>query len=801
MGNLAYFRPRILDRSYLSKEIDPGEDRKDGAAFRIAKKTKEWVLLQDGALIENVYPETAPALVTWDGQGMLLFTADNGSENELQFTDIQWSHFDGQAWSTPLPVVSDTRAEFHPQLAVDGFGRVIAVWERIRDTALAEADLTEFASRLEIVWAVWDDGLNAWSEPQELTENEILDCQPLLAGPMSDGSLALVWIQSPENRVIAGLGEETTDRVIWSRFEPDTQTWSVPAILLESQKGRISQTLGAGGNEAAYVWARDMDGDLTSMQDQELFLVQWIDDEWEDPVQLSNNLIQDCGPALHFTPDGKPLLVWKQGHDLVFTREFSSTPQIIRLGVEMEVINRVQIASGNQDKIGVFWTNPGNEGPALHYRLWEPESDVWSEDLLLFDDPLWEGPWAQAWLSAEDLLIACSRTHVHKVSRSVELAPGEWIPVEDFPEPVRTDLEVQIKSLGRDLELTADNFEVESFNGLPGDLVHLRARIVNRGELPVPNPCVAFFAGNPDHEGQRIGEAELDNWIAGGGSWTAELDWSCPASESRQQISAWVDPDFFVEEKRENNNKAITLFGGTDLVLELLSNHVMKDGSMRVRCEIWNGGFPTSSAGTLLLSREDNHDETLFTVEYPALEPGERAQVEMSPGPETHAEGVERFLLELEPAADNPEDCDVSNNSLVFSSLMRLDQDGDGIGDGWEKEYGLDPQNPADALLDLDGDGRSMRDEYVAGTDPWDSSSFLQTTMELSSEGAAGPQWTVQLTWGAITGRRYSIEWSADQLSWVAVASQIPATPPENTMAVIIPDAKTHGFFRVRVEQ
>jgi len=48
-----------------------------------------------------------------------------------------------------------------------------------------------------------------------------------------------------------------------------------------------------------------------------------------------------------------------------------------------------------------------------------------------------------------------------------------------------------------------------------------------------------------------------------------------------------------------------------------------------------------------------------------------------------------------------------------------LDTDGDGIPDVWEKAYGLDPNNPADALaFDLAGDGFTNLQVYLSGGNP-----------------------------------------------------------------------------------
>ena len=49
-----------------------------------------------------------------------------------------------------------------------------------------------------------------------------------------------------------------------------------------------------------------------------------------------------------------------------------------------------------------------------------------------------------------------------------------------------------------------------------------------------------------------------------------------------------------------------------------------------------------------------------------------------------------------------------------------LDSDGDGLPDDWEKRFGLNVNDPADATADLDGDEFTNLEEYEAKTDPKD---------------------------------------------------------------------------------
>ena len=55
--------------------------------------------------------------------------------------------------------------------------------------------------------------------------------------------------------------------------------------------------------------------------------------------------------------------------------------------------------------------------------------------------------------------------------------------------------------------------------------------------------------------------------------------------------------------------------------------------------------------------------------------------------------------------------------------VLSADSDGDGLADDLELSLGLNPNNPADALEDIDKDGASNRDEGLAGTNLRDSDS------------------------------------------------------------------------------
>jgi hypothetical protein len=123
------------------------------------------------------------------------------------------------------------------------------------------------------------------------------------------------------------------------------------------------------------------------------------------------------------------------------------------------------------------------------------------------------------------------------------------------------------------------------------------------------------------------------------------------------------------------------------------------------------------------------------------------------------------------------------------------DTDGDGLPDSWENQYPaiLNPNDPADAGLDPDGDGLSNLQEYQAGTNPTMASSNLRI---ISVENAGAN--TVRLTFFAVSNKTYAVEFknalsdpSWSQLTNISAASFDRLLPIQTTVT-------TNRFFRVR---
>ena len=83
---------------------------------------------------------------------------------------------------------------------------------------------------------------------------------------------------------------------------------------------------------------------------------------------------------------------------------------------------------------------------------------------------------------------------------------------------------------------------------------------------------------------------------------------------------------------------------------------------------------------------------------------------------------------------------------------MVSDRDHDGLPDDYEIASRLDPDDPTDANKDADGDGMTNRQEYLAGTDPRDATSYLK--IQRISSGPAG----TALEFATASNKTYSVQ-------------------------------------------
>lgn len=111
--------------------------------------------------------------------------------------------------------------------------------------------------------------------------------------------------------------------------------------------------------------------------------------------------------------------------------------------------------------------------------------------------------------------------------------------------------------------------------------------------------------------------------------------------------------------------------------------------------------------------------------------------------------------------------------------LKATDTDSDGLPDWWELTY-TNNLTAMNGTTDTDKDGFSDLYEFLAGTDPTDSNSFLRLNSVLKTAYTGGVGMVIQ--WPSVTGRTYSVSRITNIFTTASysLTSGVAATPPVN---------------------
>lgn len=147
--------------------------------------------------------------------------------------------------------------------------------------------------------------------------------------------------------------------------------------------------------------------------------------------------------------------------------------------------------------------------------------------------------------------------------------------------------------------------------------------------------------------------------------------------------------------------------------------------------------------------------------------------------------------------------------STRIDLTLGLDSDGDGLPDAWKDTViamSGDPDLQYSDITpegDLDKDGLTNREEYVAGTYAWDARDRFE--LDIIEADASGRS---RLAFLAIDGRTYSLEVSHDMTTWEPIPFRVPSvdapgvertffyasTIREIEVEVMAPADKPNGF-------
>ena len=155
--------------------------------------------------------------------------------------------------------------------------------------------------------------------------------------------------------------------------------------------------------------------------------------------------------------------------------------------------------------------------------------------------------------------------------------------------------------------------------------------------------------------------------------------------------------------------------------------------------------------------------------------------------------GADGRTVVFQSFASDLTDGDYNDDDDVF--VLRLgsnDSDGDGLEDDWEMTYF--GTLARDGTGDFDSDGINDRGEFVAGTNPTNSSSILRVLTITSLETGAK-----RLLWSAAPGKRYRVEFKTqvEDSGWDELAPTVVAAGSTASFVDLTSGSHPNRFYRV----
>ncbi len=555
---------------------------------------------QENLIVSNVFPYGDPALAA-NGDLMLLWVHDDTEKPLMQGEEIYFSVYRNGTWTPPHGITDDTLQDFAPQVAFDARNQAVAVWERNvvehdENTQLDQAYVDAF----EIAYSVWNG--TQWSEPTLLTDNDILDYAPFLTRG-HDGRLLLIWRQNTHGELL-GTAEapETILYTVW-----DGSSWSTPKALLQEAIGIIDLTAARWNEQRMIVvYSQDLDGDLLTPNDQELFAMTWDGSRWSTPVRLTQDNLPDNRPQVIYDRDGRINLLWLKGDTLVgLLGQLTGTPHEIAVEGAAGVLD-FRITQDSRGNLALLWQGLSNEGVDIFYAAFDQANAVFSNVRQLTHDPSAESLFAPASSRQGEMVVAYYKTHL--ITETVTVTDTVTIP--DVTTFGSTDLYVLRHTFGPDLALQDTDIALFPVNPAPGSTAQITVTLRNEGDWAVPSPRVAFYQGDPRRGGRLLGTVEAPVVLTGGMTTTLTFAWDLPTSGAPFTLFVVADPENQIAEWNEENNTATAALSLPDVQVSSLTVEYGPGPVVTASVTITNGGVADAGAFEVALRLEDPEKAT-----------------------------------------------------------------------------------------------------------------------------------------------------------------------------------------------
>ncbi len=487
------------------------------------------------AVVGNVFPGAAPALLEAAGTSLLLWEHQDPEDPVHGSLEIAWTVEDGAGWSEMALLEDDARLELEPVAVADRSDRVVAAWLRAADPADAAIPTTldeaaEFYRSLEVVSATFDPGSGTWSEVTPLTRNRSMDSNLRLEAAGS-GRPLLTWLSNPTGEMLST--EASPTDVLYSFWNAGEARWTPVGTLAGSRAGVLRHASAVHGDAALVVVEREAAGG-----GGQLDVYRWDGDSWSATEAVPGSSHEDWGAEVVFDNDGDAHLVWVRDGEVVHWQVGASQPRPVgALDPSLGMVEPLFL-TGPGGHLALIWPESGESGTADPFAsFFDADHGIWSEARPLASLEAMVRGMGGHFDSDGTLRLAVTST---------ETAPGgddgrsDLLRIDHRPE--------------RDLEVGPE-MTLDPTHPGPGEPVRVTVELRSPGTLAVAG-YAAELRSRLEDGGSRVEQAvESGKLLQGGALTMLSFDLAMPADALDLEVV--VDPSNRIAEGDEGNNRVV----------------------------------------------------------------------------------------------------------------------------------------------------------------------------------------------------------------------------------------------------
>jgi len=491
--------------------------------------------------------------------------------------------FDGASWCEPEWFGNQVTADFDPAAATSGDGLLLA-WQNIKNLMTEENKFASYVkdSEIKVTRSVFK-GESEEPDITTLTDYDKFDHAPVLAA--DGGKALLVWTKSEGLSFTYG-GEmdelrssANTDSLYFSFW--DGSNWSAPEEIEGSLPYVYDSGLTINGTEGLLLYTLDMDNDLTTQDDREVYYRLYDGTAWSEAVRLSVNDVEDLAPRA-VNVNGEWFVIWHRNGNVVYKTGLGEEVKNGEFLANMPVSYRIAVMKGENPQLALIYVTAGeNDTNSLAASFYDINKGVWSDIIALGKNEGYIRSFSSVFMKEGTLKVVYTQAVV--IKEVVE-------DIEFFMPSDKVDLMMLSYTPFHDL-----NFDEE--NGLmlvpsipvQGAQTKTWAVVNNNGDF-TENAKLCVYDGEPD-EGRLIGIVETQEPIPARGAALMELNWQVGLEErDRYKLYAVIRTDEGIIEADESNNYLILEIVTADVAVKALKCKNIAGNDYLVQATMANTG-------------------------------------------------------------------------------------------------------------------------------------------------------------------------------------------------------------------